>query len=66
MDGPLYGIATSNQSTDHIQLEHVHLRGEKGGLRVSEKGMLRLRCNPFWEYVSDRLGNLIDQSRRSK
>jgi hypothetical protein len=50
-----------------ILLVHAHgargfedLRGKKGCLRISEKVMLRLRCNPFWEYVSNRRENPID------
>jgi len=62
VDDPVYGIETSNTSSDHIQLGSLYLRGEKGGLRISEKVMLRLRCNPFWEYVSGRLNDLIDKS----
>jgi hypothetical protein len=57
-DDPLYGIETSNASSDHIQLGGIDLRGEKGGLRISETLRLRLRCNPFWAYVSSRLADL--------
>ena len=66
VDDPLYGLETSNASTNHIQLGRVTLRGEKGGLRISERALLRLRCNPFWEYIRRHLHDLILESIRDK
>lgn len=61
-DDPLYGMEALNASYDHIQLGRVYLRGDKNALRISEKAMLRLRCNPFWDYVRSRLNELIQES----
>ena len=63
-DGGDYGLESSEPLPAHIQLGQVHLRGEKGGLRISETAMLRLRCNPFWEYIAGRLDGLAQESVR--
>jgi hypothetical protein len=55
MDDPLYGINPSKPHPDHIQLGNIYLKGERNVLRIPEKDLMRLRCNPFWDYVKSRI-----------
>jgi hypothetical protein len=53
-DDPVYGGPSATESPG-IQLGNLALRGEHGVLRVSGTDMLRLRWNPFFDYVEDRI-----------
>jgi esterase/lipase len=59
MDDPLYGINPSKPHPDHIQLGNIYLKGERNVLRIPEKDLMRLRCNPFWDYVKSRIKKAI-------
>jgi len=51
---PVYG-GTSAPETGGIQLGNVALRGERGVLLVSGTDLMRLRWNPFYDYVQSRI-----------
>ncbi len=50
---PLYGGPQAGESPG-VQLGNLDLRGERGILRVSGADMLRLRWNPFYDYLEAR------------
>ena len=50
---PIYGGLTAVES-DGFQLGNLALRGERGVLQVSGTELLRLRWNPFFDYVEAR------------
>jgi alpha-beta hydrolase superfamily lysophospholipase len=52
-DDPLYGGAASNATP--LRLGDLALRGERGALQVTGADMLRLRWNPFFEYLAARV-----------
>jgi hypothetical protein len=51
---PVYGGPSAGKSPG-IQLGNLTLRGERGVLRVSGTDLLRLRWNPFFDYVESRV-----------
>ncbi len=51
---PVYGGPSAGRSPG-IQLGNLALRGERGVLRVSGTDLLRLRWNPFFDYVESRV-----------
>jgi len=53
-DDPVYGGPSAAKS-DGIQLGNLSLRGEHGVLRISGNDLLRLRWNPFFDYVQTRM-----------
>jgi alpha-beta hydrolase superfamily lysophospholipase len=53
-DDPLYGADESVKSQG-IRLGNLAMRGERGVLQVSAADMLRLRWNPFYPYVEQRV-----------
>jgi alpha-beta hydrolase superfamily lysophospholipase len=53
-DDPVYGGLTAEDGPG-IQLGNVALRGERGVLLVSGTDLLRLRWNPFFEYIESRV-----------
>jgi hypothetical protein len=53
LDDPVYGGPSATESSG-IQLGNLALRVEHGVLRVSGTDMLRLRWNPFFDYVQSR------------
>ena len=53
-DDPLYGADESVRSPG-IRLGNLAMRGERGVLQVSAADMLRLRWNPFHDYVEMRV-----------
>ena len=58
-DDPLYGGPDAGTSPG-IQLGRVTLRGERGVLVLSAADMLRLRWNPFHEYIETRVLEAAD------
>lgn len=57
-DDPVYGGPNAGESPG-IQLGNIALRGEKGVLQVSGTDMLRLRWNPFYSYVEQRVVEVV-------
>lgn len=51
---PLYGGVISDEGPA-ITLGNTELRGERGALQISASDMLRLRRNPFYPYLEQRL-----------
>ncbi len=58
-DDPLYGINPLKTPFRHIQLGNIYLRGERNVLRIPENDLMRLRCNPFWDYIESRIKKAI-------
>ncbi len=53
-DDPLYGGQTETQP-NRIYLGNIAVKGERGILKISASEMLRLRWNPFSEYLQQRI-----------
>ena len=66
IDDPLYGTNPQKGPYSHIQLGNINTRGERNVLRISENDLMRLRCNPFWEYVKKRIEKAIIESRQKE
>ncbi|MHC4758397.1 MAG: alpha/beta hydrolase [Planctomycetota bacterium] len=56
---PLYGTNPSGTIQKHIHLGNISLRGERNVLRISEKDLTRLRCNPFFDFIKNRIKQAI-------
>ncbi|MBN9689974.1 MAG: alpha/beta fold hydrolase [Verrucomicrobia bacterium] len=59
---PVYGDG-SGGSPEQIQLGHLEARGENGVLAISPSVLLRLRYNPFFEYVDQRVKAAVSGKR---
>ena len=57
-DDPLYGGHPPHKSAG-LHLGDLALRGERGALWISASSMLRLRWNPFYPYVEERVLNFL-------
>jgi alpha-beta hydrolase superfamily lysophospholipase len=53
-DDPVYGDGSA-RTPGRIQLGRVEARGEGGVLSVSPRSLLRLRYNPFYAYLEERV-----------
>ena len=62
-DDPLYGAARPYDESV-IYLGNLAIKGERGLLRVPETWLLRLRFNPFYDYLEDRIVDWLDTSDR--
>ena len=62
-DDPLYGGGQATASPG-IQLGRLALRGERGVLWVGAADMLRLRWNPFYPYLEQRLLEFVGLDAR--
>jgi len=51
---PLYGIG-QYKDNPRVQLGHLAFRGERGMLRIPASAMLRIRWNPFYPYLEQRV-----------
>jgi alpha-beta hydrolase superfamily lysophospholipase len=63
-DDPLYGINPSELS-DTVHLGSTELRGELGVLSISQNFLFRLRSNPFYPYIEDRIRSFIASTGQS-
>jgi len=52
---PLYGGYPEGESPSGLRLGNTALRGERGVLHISASDMLRLRWNPFYPYIEQRM-----------
>ena len=52
-DDPVYGGPGAGESPG-IQLGNLDMRGERGVLRITGAGLLRLRWNPFFDHLQSR------------
>ena len=64
MDDPIYGIKSPDSPKSHIKLGDIYMRGERNVLHIPEKDLMRLRCNPFWEYVKKRIKATITKDKQ--
>ena len=63
IEDPLYGTNPSTTPNKHVHLGNIYLRGERNVLRIAEKDLTRLRCNPFIDYVKDRINAIIQEDK---
>jgi alpha-beta hydrolase superfamily lysophospholipase len=55
-DDPVYGYdVTDEQGNETLTLGNLSIRGEKGVLTVRAGDLLRLRSNPFYTYIEQRI-----------
>ncbi len=60
-DDPVYGNGKDGQSLHGIHLGALELRGETNMMRVSVNTLIRLRYNPFFPYMEERIIDTIQQ-----
>lgn len=60
-DDPLYGRRAPD-NTDVLFLGEMALRGERGLLRFPENWLMRLRYNPFYDYLESRALDWADRA----
>ena len=58
-DDPVYGSRANNPEDDSITLGSVVIRGERNLLQIPDSFFLRLRYNPFFPYLSQRLATFL-------
>ena len=58
-DDPIYGGPDADANR-RINLGNLALRGERGVLHITPNDMLRLRWNPFFDYVEDRVLSFVE------
>jgi len=59
-DDPVYGYdLTGNDGNEIITLGNLSIRGEQGVLTVPAGNLLRLRSNPFYSYVEQRITDAV-------
>lgn len=59
-DDPLYGNGPGqDHESDHFQIGNLALRGEKGVLAVAPVDQLRLRWNPFYDWMEARIIDFV-------
>ena len=59
---PLYG-ENSSEENPGVHLGNVALQGERGVLRIPAAAMLRLRWNPFYSYLEQRVFDFVRLGR---
>jgi hypothetical protein len=62
-DDPLYGMRPPG-NRDVLFLGQMAVQGERGTLRLSSDWLLRLRFNPFYDYMQGRTLDWIDKTGR--
>ncbi|UCB55684.1 MAG: alpha/beta fold hydrolase [Thiotrichales bacterium] len=59
-DDPVYGLEfRDREGNEMITLGNLSIRGERGVLTVPAGNLLRLRSNPFFEYIDQRITDII-------
>lgn len=59
-DDPLYGNGSGRDpEADYFHIGNAALRGEKGVFRVPAADQLRLRWNPFYGWLEDRIAGFV-------
>ena len=61
MDDPVYGTNPPESDQGYVQLGNIYLKGERNVLRIKEEDLMRLRCNPFWDYIESRINRMISE-----
>lgn len=62
-DDEIYGARATAKPVNILQLGAIAPRGERNLLRVSMSQLMRLRYNPFFEYIEDRLKRLAEAEK---
>ena len=60
-DDPLYGYAAAQDRT-HVQLGRLEVHGENGVLAIPTWMLTRLRSNPFYSYLTQRVEAVVAPS----
>jgi hypothetical protein len=60
-DDWVYGRPPEGAVGHGVQLGLVEARGERDLLRVPASQLIRLRANPFWGYVEERIRGAVDE-----
>ncbi len=58
---PLYGI-TPDETVHCVHLGNLEMRGERGLLQIPEANLMRLRCNPFYPWMQEKIKAAIPTS----
>jgi len=58
-DDPLYG-ASHTAGDSRLTLGSVHIQGERNLLQIPDSYFLRLRHNPFFDYMMERIIGFLD------
>lgn len=62
LDDALYGLEPSYTNEGYqLQLGRIELRGERKLLRINANDLLRVRCNPFFDYIEQRIDGIISE-----
>ena len=59
LDDSLYGLFPKGVPEFGVHLGSIAAHGERGALVVGLDTLLRLSCNPFYDYMIDRIGRTI-------
>ena len=62
-DDPLYGTGPV-QPTGTLRFGNLYAKGERGVLLLSDGDLIRMRYNPFFAYVKERIEGWIEDSNR--
>lgn len=60
LDDPIYGLTPGGDPSQQ-SLGNLNMRGERGVFVVSSGNLARLRSNPFFDYVSERMLKAVGQ-----
>jgi len=60
-DDPLYGPMGPNESNNHINIGSFAPRGERKLLIIPTELLMRLRYNPFFEYMERKIVDIINE-----
>jgi hypothetical protein len=65
IDDALYGLEPPSDigGKKQLQLGRIELRGEKNLLRIKADDLLRVRSNPFFDYIEERIKGIISEDR---
>jgi alpha-beta hydrolase superfamily lysophospholipase len=65
IDDALYGLEPPSDigGKKQLQLGRIELRGEKNLLRIKADDLLRVRSNPFFDYIEQRIKGIISEDR---
>lgn len=61
VDDPLYGLSPRTDEDYGIRLGTLALHGERGALSVGTDQLLRLGSNPFYDYLSTRIDQTLEE-----
>ena len=59
LDDPLYGLFPAEAEGYDLHLGNIQLRGERNLLKMSEANLMRLRSNPFFDFVETKIAEWI-------